>query len=421
MLPISPATLRKVGTFALSFGLSKIAAFAAAVALPRFVDTETYGLLELAMSVASLAGGVLGLGATAFAARAFLLENDPSARTILVGHAMVLSLVGSGLGLVLVLIGASNLLVICAGLLALFGMQSSASSYVRMHGNVTLAGWFDAIALIALVALAASLSAVNLATAEYMALGMLAIGLAILVPTLRMTARIPLHELKLLLRRVIMGGTPMMLYGLAIILVFGTSRMAIGQGLGLADVAIFSVCARLTAVLLFANQIFQIGFVQYLYRLKADSLARIFPFWTIALCVAGLVLALVGHFSSELIVMGTNIPASAVAKVFPSVVVLSTLSILNANIEMYINRELASHQAAVSLTAISALGFVVGIVLLRLEVLSLASIVDLYSVAMGLALGVQMRILMHRGLSFGWSHLVLPMVIVPWFVRFLPA
>lgn len=421
MLPISAATLRKAGTFALSFGLSKIAAFAAAVALPRFVDTDTYGLLELAMSVASLGAGILGLGATAFAGRAFLMESDPRAATILLGHVMVLSLIGSALGLALLFAGASNLAIICAGMLALFGLQGSASAYVRMHGNVTLAGWFDAIALIALVALTAGLSTLRLATAEYVAIGMLAIGLTILVPTLRMTARTPVRELKILLQRVVVGGTPMMLYGLAILLVFGTQRMAIGRGLGLADVAIFSVCARLTAGLLFANQIFQIGFIQYLYRLKADSLARIFPFWTIALCFAALALALVGYFGSALIVMGTNIPVSAVTKVFPSVVVLSTLSILNANIEMYINRELVSHRAAVALTVIAALGCIAGIVLLRFEVLNLTGLVDLYSVAMAVALVVQMRILARRGLSFGWSYPVLPLVALPWFVHFLPA
>lgn len=421
MLPISGAILRKAGTFVLSFGLSKIAAFTAALALPRFVDIETYGLLELAMSIASLGAGVLGLGAPAFAARAHLLEDDPSATTMLVGHAMVLSLLGSGLGLVLLFTGASNLFVICAGLLALFGVQSSASSYVRMHGNVALAGWFDAIALIAVVALAVSLSLVRLATAQYVAIGMLAIALAILIPTLRMTFRVPMQSLKLLLQQVVLNGTPMMLYGLSIILLFGTSRMAIGRGLGLADVAVFSVCARLTAMLLFANQIFQIGFIQYLYRLKGDAIARIFPYWTMALCAAALMLALVGYFSSELIVAGTSIPASAVAKVFPSAVVLSTLSILNANIELYINRELASRQAAVALTVISVVGFVVGIILLRLDVLNLASVVDLYSVAMGVALVVQMRILVRHGLSFGWSYLVLPMVVLPWFVHFLPA
>src|SRR3569833_2371308 len=152
MVSISVSALRKGGTFVVSFGLSKVGVFAAAVALPRFVDTATYGLLELSLTVASLGAAVLGFGAPGFAMRAFLMEGDSRAAVIMLGHVLVLAVLGTLAGIGLALTGAGNLYVICAGMLAFFGLQASAAAYVRMHGNVFFAGWFDALALIATVA-----------------------------------------------------------------------------------------------------------------------------------------------------------------------------------------------------------------------------------------------------------------------------
>jgi O-antigen/teichoic acid export membrane protein len=421
MFSISLPVLRKAVTFVLSFGLSKVGAFAAAVALPRFVSTETYGLIELSMTVAALAAAVIGLGAPGVAMRAFLLEDNPGAAKILGGHAMALSILGSGLGAGLALAGAPNLYVLCAAMLAFFGLQSSATVHVRMHGNVLLAGWFDAFALMATVVVTMALCLAGHATEAMVAYGVLVTGLAIAAATTWFTCRVSSGDVRTLLRQVIRGGIPMMLYALSITLLFGTPRMAIARGLGLHDVAVFSVCARVSAALLFANQVFQIGFVRYLYRLERGSIAKIFPYWTIALCLAAAALTVAGHFASDLLVAGTSIAATDVATIFPAIVCLTTLNILNANVEMYINRELASQAAAKVLVSIFAVLLAVGAVMMQMGWLTLPVAVALYSAAMAVALVMQMRILRRHGLSFGWSTLVLPLAAIPWLASFLPS
>jgi hypothetical protein len=420
MVSISVSALRKAGTFVISFGFSKVGAFAAAVALPRFVDTSTYGLLELAMTVASLGAALLGLGAPGFAMRAFLLEDDPAASAIMLGHVLVLSGLGTIVGIGLVLADAGNLYVLCAGMLAFFSLQASGSAYVRMHGNVFFAGWFDALSLIATVAVTLVLWLGGMATAGSIARGILLTSLVISLGALWRIRRLAMPDWRTLIRRVIEGGTPMMLYGLSIILLFGTPRIAIGHSLGLGEVAIFSVCARVTALLLLANQMFQIGLVRYLYRLDTSSIARLFPYWMIALSVAAVGLTVVGHFGAFLIVWGTQIPVADATFVFPAIVCFTTVNIMNANVEMYINRELVSATAAKALTTIFVVLLAIGYVVMEQGWLSLKVAVGLYSLGLAAALLTQMQILRRHGMSFGWSELTLPLAAAPWLAYLFP-
>jgi hypothetical protein len=87
--------LRTASTFVLSFGLGKGFAFAAAIALPRLVDAQTYGVIELALTIGLLGSTILGLGAPSVAVRLELVEMDARSESALVAHCVWLAALGA--------------------------------------------------------------------------------------------------------------------------------------------------------------------------------------------------------------------------------------------------------------------------------------------------------------------------------------
>jgi O-antigen/teichoic acid export membrane protein len=407
-------------TFVFSFALAKGTSFLAAMTIPRLVDAPSYGVVELAMTVGVLSSSVLGLGVPGAANRLYLVDKEPRAQFLLAGSCLWLAALGLVGAFVLAWLDFDTKYVVCGAILGLYGLQFSASTFTRMRGFIHFSGWFDNVALLvvcALLAVFATRQSTNLEsfTRSLIVLSGL-LGMAALVILVR--AAVPhLREIAL---RALSIGFPMMLFGASSLLIFGTLRIALGRSLTLSDVASYSLCARVTLLLVFISQVLATGFFRQLYQMESADVSRIFTAWVLALAGASTVLAIVAHFTSDLLVIGTAIPAGSVKAIFPAVTVQTALWILNSNLEMYIVRELLARKAALIFVLTAAAALAVGLLLHALGMLGLLTIINLYSVAMAAVLVMQMRVLSRHGVNLERCYLGLPLVGGPLLVSLLP-
>jgi hypothetical protein len=416
-----PRLLLTGGTFALSFGLGRGSAFLAALAIPRMVDAHIYGTIELALTVGSLGATLVGLGGTAVAVKFHLVDNDPRANAVLFGHCLWLCAVAlAGAGVVAALDWHGEYACGVA-MIGLFGFQASGGAFARMRGHVHLTGWVESSSIFALFIVAIAFTQLGGLTVRELLCSAFVIVLAIGIASAIAFFRAKVGDIARLVVQTVSIGAPMMIFGLSQALLFGTPRLAIAKQLTLNDVACFSLCARIALVLVFASQVLSIGLFRSVYRMEGASIGRYFKWWIAALSVISMTLTIAAYFGAPLAVKGTDIPAATFVALFPAAAMQTTLWVLNSNLEMFIVRDLLSRQAAMFCFAIVAAGLLVAAVVSWLVGLGLMAIIGIYSLAMLAMLLVQMRLLASKGVRFGGTYLVLPMVMAPCLIYLFPA
>ncbi len=421
MASVSSKTVRTGVTFIISFGLGKGAAFCAALALPRLVDANLYGVIELSLTLGALGASIFGLGAPAVAVKALLVDDDPQANGILFGHCIWLSLVALLIAGGLIVSGQPSQYVCGAALIGLFGFQSSATAYARMRGHIHLTGWLENSSIVFMFLLTGLMVLTGAAEAWALQWRLIALSLVVGAGALVLFVRERIATVSGLIAFVVRLGTPMMFFGLSQMLLFGTARIAIARELSLADVASFSLCARITLVLVFASQVPSIGLFRPLYRLEGARIARYFTFWIVILSGIATILTAAAYWGARFAVVGTDISTTAFFAIFPAIAIQTTLWVLNSNLEMFVVRDLISRQAAIACFVVIACTALAGVVLSQWRHLGLMDIIDIYSAAMAVMLVVQMRLLARKGVKFRAAYFALPVTLAPWLFYALPA
>lgn len=420
MATLTPKTLRTGLTFIVSFGLGKGAAFAAAIALPRLVGVDSYGAIELALTVGLLGATVLGLGAPSVATKYDLMDKDPRAVTVLIGHCLWLTAVGVASALFAVLLGLAPAYVCGAALLGVFGLQSSVTAYARMRGRIHISGWVENAAIMIVFFAVAGLAMLDAARPLPLAAILTAASSAVLVASIVALARGRMPGLGGLAGEVVRLGTPMMVFGLGQLMLFTTARLAIAHEGALSEVASYSLCARIALVMVFASQILNIGLFRTVYRASNEAIARYFAAWIAALSLLAFAVGLGGYFGADLAVLGTEIAPGSFAVLFPVVAMQTTLWVLNSNLEQFVVRDLLSRPAAIASFVIAGAGGLVLLGLSSIGRLDLMAILAVYSVGMVAMLLVQMRLLAHKGVAFRGAYVVLPLAASPLLIYLLP-
>ena len=118
--------------------------------------------------------------------------------------------------------------------------------------------------------------------------------------------------------------------------------------------------------------------------------------------------------------MGTDTSPAAFAALFPLVGVLTTLWVLNSNLEMFVVRELQSRPAAIACLVIIGLGGLAGWGVSLAGRLDMTAILAIYALAMLAMLLVQMRLLAHKGVPFRGAYAALPLAAAPLLIHLLP-
>jgi O-antigen/teichoic acid export membrane protein len=407
-------------TFAFSFTLAKGTAFLAAMAIPRLVDAPSYGAIELAMTIGALCASVAGVGIPTASARLYLVDKDPRAELLLASNALWLAAAGLCATFTAALLGYDTWVICSVAILGLYGLQFSASTFTRMRGFIHFSGWFDNIVIMLVCILLAIFAARERTDLGNFSRSLVALSTLVAVGAAVVLVRRVPPQFGELAKHALVLGFPMMLFGTATLLLFGTLRIAIDRALTLSDVAAYSLCARITLVLVFVSQILSTGFFRQLYQMESAEISKIFTVWIVALASVASAMALVAHYTADILVIGTAIPATLVTAIFPSVATQTVLWILNANLEIYIVRELLSRRAALIFVGTAAAGACAGLLLHWAGLLGLATLINLYSVAMVAVLLMQMRLLSRKGLRFERAYLALPLVAAPMLVALLP-
>lgn len=416
---LTAAQIRTTITFALSFGASKATAFAAALALPRLVDPATYGVLELALTIGVFSASILGANVHAAAIRVYLVEKDPKAQAMLAGQALCLATAGL---LAAALVGAAGYgadYVLCSAIIALFAIQFSLSTWTRMRGWIHLSGWSDNIALMAMTVLAAILMLFRTASLAAFAMAVAVIAVATAAAAALVLSGISVREYKTLTRKALQIGAPMTLYSFSALAMFATPRMAIAQALSISDVACYSLCARVALFLMFPNQLLGTGLFRQLYQMKSERVGRIMAGWIVALSLTALVFAVATRFAANLLVLGTAVPAASIVPILPAVIVQTVLWVLNANLEMFVNRELVSHKTSLVIGGLLAAALCVGLLLHAGGLLSLPAVIYVYIGLSVAAFVAQTLILTRKGFSFRLCYAALPLALSPLLVNLL--
>lgn len=414
------AFLRVATTYVLSFGMAKGLAFLSALMIPRLVDARTYGAIEFAMTVGILVGSTLSVGVPAASARLFLIEKDQRPHLLMASSCLWVSLIGLGIAVLVLRLGYDVEFVCSAAILGLYAFQLAASAYTRMKAYIHFSGWFDNAAILTLCAVLLVLKWFDAATFENFTWVVAFVSVAVAISAAGVLVGSDTGGLGPLLRRVLLIGLPILMFGTINQIIFGTIRIAIERALDLSDVAAFALCARVTVLLVFLRQVLETAFVRHLYVMAGDKLGPLFSVWLLVMAAATMGVALAGHYFPDLIVLGTAIPAAKVKALFPLVTVQTALWSLNSNLEMFTVRDLLSRQAATASTLVVAGALVIGLMLHSLGVLNLALIVNIYSGVMATALIIQMVLLSRKGMRFGWGYLGLPLVGMPLLVTLLP-
>jgi len=420
MSVLSSNVIRTGVTFVLSFGLGKGTSFLAALALPRLIDAKMYGGIELALTISTLGAAVVGLGATSVGTRRALVDNEPRGETIVFVHCLWLVLIGLAAAAGLAAAGWAVQYICGAAMIGIVGFQVSAASLTRIRGQVHWSGWFDNISImitLVLVVLVVLLGRADLPTFTW---GVVATSAAAGVAAVWGLMRRPIGPWRPIVADVLALGVPMMLFGAAIALIFGTIRIAIAQELVLRDVACFSLCARICLVLIFVSQTLVTGLFRPIYKAGGEAITRAFSLWIPALSAIALVVAIAGYYGAPLLVAGTTTPAADFAAVFPAVVIQTSFWVLNSNLEIFVVRELLSRQASVACVVIAASGLAVGTAVTALGLLTLMTVINLYSVMMAILLLTQMRLLLRRGIDFRRAYWALPLLAAPGLIYLLP-
>lgn len=420
MATLTPKTLRKGLTFIVSFGLGKGAAFCAAVALPRLVDSTTYGAIELALTIGVLGATILGLGAPSVAVKYDLMDKDPRSVAILLGQSAWLALSGVAGAAAAMVIGLPPSYVCGAVMIGLFGAQSASTAFFRMRGYIHISGWVENTSMMLVFVCVAGLAAVGAARLGPLTGLMLAVALGTAAVAAVGLARHGTTGLKLLAGEVVRHGTPMMVFGLGQLLLFSTARLAIAQGGALTEVASYSLCARIALILVFASQMLNVGLFRTVYRASGAAIGRYFAVWIAVLSLLAFGVALAGHFGAGMAVLGTEIAPSSFAILFPIVAMQTTIWVLNSNLEQFVVRDLLSRPAAIASFVVVGASALVMLGLSAIGRLDLMAILAVYSLAMLAMLLVQMRLLAHKGVAFRGAYLVLPLAASPLLIYLLP-
>jgi hypothetical protein len=421
MLPVPKSLLRKAFTFAVSFGLSKAVAFGAALSLPRLVDAETYGILELALTIGLFAASILGTNVHTVAIRAHLVEEAPNAQAMLTLQTLALSTVGLLAASIAVVMGLGAMSALCAATVSLFAVQFFLSSAARMHGWINLTGWFDNVSIITVAALAAILLVLGMARPQAFLIAFVAIGVAAAIPSARALVGMPPREIRALAMHAVRLGAPMTLYTLSALVMFGTPRIAIAQALTITDVSTYSLCARVATFLVFPHQLLGTGLFRQLYQMKIELVGRLMAAWMVVISLIGLAFAIITRLTSPWLVLGTDVPNTAIVHLMPAVTVQTVLWILNANLEMFVNRELISRTASIALIGLAAAAAGIGFALHAAGMLPLLTVIYLYIGLSLVSLTIQLMLLARKGFAAAPCFAALPLVASPLLVQLLPA
>lgn len=298
-------TARRLLTIALflgSYGSARGLAFLGPLLLPRLLSAETYGGLELALSLAALLGSAVGLGVPQAAPRLKLILGQARIADLL-ALAFLLSALPLTLASVLTdRLGLSWVISLTLALAAVYGGQYGLSFWARVEGRKFLSTWVDNCTLVLIGTSAAALLAAGATVPpETIAIGFWGVATLLLVGGGLVLIRHREPGLWLSWRNALREGLPLLATGLVLAGFAAAPRLLAGRFLPLADVGGLALAARLCLLLLVVHQLLATWSFRGLYTWPPARCDKIFSVLLVGLGLLGSGIALVWPLAAPLI------------------------------------------------------------------------------------------------------------------------
>lgn len=254
MPPVS--RLLTAGLFLASYGSARGLAFLGPLLLPRVLSADTYGALELALSLAMLLGNAVGLGVPQATARLKLLLGQGRILDVLALGFLLSAVPLTAASLAADWFGAAPVVLITLALAAVYGGQYALSFWARVEGRRFLSTWVDSGTLVllgigaaVLLLLQADMSLQTIAVGVWGIAGLLLLGGGVVLSRHRSS------DLWNSWRRALREGLPLLATGLVLAGLVAAPRLLAGRFLPLADVGALALAARLCLLLVVVHQL----------------------------------------------------------------------------------------------------------------------------------------------------------------------
>lgn len=404
--------------FLTSYGSARGLAFLGPLLLPRLLAPDTYGGVELALSLAALLGSAVGLGVPQAAPRLKLILGHSGVMDVL-----ALAFLLSALPLVLASLlsdwqGLPWVVTLTCGLGVLYGAQYGLSFWARVEGRKFLSTWVDNGTLVLLGGSAALLTLVAVSpTPRQVIVSVWALAL----PLAGLSVGILLVQRPQGLlgqwRTALKEGLPLLATGLVLAAFAAAPRLLAGRFLPLADVGALAFAARLCLLLLVVHQLLMTWHFRNLYTWPAARCDKIFAGLLSGLAVLGCLVVLAWPWVAPILAPDQPpLPRLTVALVAGQTILWIALALFEA----MIGRQGLGRHAAPILAAVGLLAWG-GIEAGLLTIPASPGLIALASCGLlAMGVGTQWLLLWRSGLVLPRAGLALTAAAVPPLVAFLP-
>lgn len=291
-----------VGLFLASYGGARGLAFLGVLLLPRLLNADVYGGVELALSVAGLLGNAVGLGVPQATARLRLLLGHERVTDLL-----ALAFLLSATPLIVASMVASAfaptwIVPLTLVLAAIYGAQYNLSFWARAEGQKFMSTWVDNGTLV-LLGVGAGILTVLQITPEMPASihGLWGIAALFVAGGAVTLYRFRIPGLWPNWRKAMQEGLPLLATGLVLAAFVAAPRLLAGRFLSLADVGALALAARICLLLLIFYQLLMTWNFRNFYIWPAERCDKVFAAILTALAGLGSLVMLVWPWAAPII------------------------------------------------------------------------------------------------------------------------
>jgi len=384
--------------FMAMFAAAKVLGYIGPLGLSQVMVPAEYGLLELALTISLFAISVGSLGVFSAIPQLYLILKRSRINDLIVFHALIMA-IPSLLGAILSALLAHNIVItLTFNLVVQSAYQQAASTYCRILNKRLLIGWADNINILVISLIGGSLYLLfRSITLDDIA--WVVAFVAVMATLLLCIVFVQIREPGIVEREVeaIGLGFFMMVNGIVMLIINSSLRLFIGFYLTVADVAIYSFCARITIILLALHQLLTTAFFVAIYQLKMDKIERWLIIWIVFISLAGFGLSvavqnLVGYINI------VHFDRDMLHVLIPIVCCQTLLMMIAALLEAAINREGASAASAKILFVLVGIFMLVAAVLHERGELTLVRICLLFNGLLLATIIAQLQLLKAKGL-----------------------
>lgn len=285
--------------YLLAFLTAKGTAFLGPLGIAYIADAETYGALELAFGYGLLLGPLLTFGVVVAAPQHMLMEGDGAVIDRMAIAALgtvqiaVIFMLALWLGWLDRWIENTTTATLVGIMIAPSAVQLALSTYCRSRGWKSWAAWLDNTAThllwvtSAILVLTVSVIDIGQFSKIYLWVNGVIAALCILIIWQYWTPPVFARY-----KKSIQIGFPMMLNGVSIFFVTGSSRILVGTFLGPEELAAYAYIFRIVGTILLIHQFLMTGWAVQIYQDSDENIDRRIMWFCVTISLAGIAIFL---------------------------------------------------------------------------------------------------------------------------------